>query len=151
FGFASISASGIRLAVLVVIKALTIVTLILVLLASTPLIELLKAARDLRVPGLAVHLIVLTYRYVFLIAEELSRVRTALRVRGYRNRMNRHSYRTVGSVAGTLLVRGQERAERVSQAMLSRGFDGKFRSIRSFVTRWPDVVFCLLILGTNLG
>src|SRR5437868_4244073 len=83
--------------------------------------------------------LVLTYRYTFLLAEELGRLRIALRVRGYRNRANLHSYRTIGHVAGTLLVRSHERAERVGQAMRCRGFDGRFRSLTAFRTRWPDV------------
>jgi cobalt/nickel transport system permease protein len=89
----------------------------------------------------------LTYRYVFVLAEELRRLRIALRVRGYRNRPTRHSYRTMGHVAGTLLVRGYERAERVGQAMRCRGFDGRFRSLTAFHTTPADVLFFAVVLG----
>ena len=109
----TVSWCGLGLAVFVAAKALTVLTLMLVLLASAPLEDTLKAAHALRVPGLLVQLAVLTYRYIFVLAGELARLRVALRVRGYRNRANRHSYRTVGHVAGALLVRGYERAERV--------------------------------------
>jgi cobalt/nickel transport system permease protein len=94
-----------------------------------------------------VQLAVLTYRYVFVLADELGRLRVALRVRGYRNRMTRHSYRTIGHVAGTLLVRGAERAERVGQAMRCRGFDGRFRSLAAFRTTAVDVAAFVLIGG----
>ncbi len=75
-------------------------------------------------------------------------MRIALRVRGYRNRANRHSYRTAGHVAGTLLVRGCERAERVGQAMRCRGFDGRFRSLTTFHTRPADVLAFGLITAS---
>jgi hypothetical protein len=78
-----------------------VVTLMLVLLGTAPLDATLKAAHSLRVPGLIVQLTLFTYRYVALVADELARVRLALRVRGYRNRPTRHSYRTIGQVAGT--------------------------------------------------
>jgi cobalt/nickel transport system permease protein len=89
----------------------------------------------------------LSYRYLFLLGEELGRLRVALRVRGYRNRMSLHSYRTVGHVTGVLLLRGHERAERVGQAMRCRGFDGRYRSLAEFRTRWTDVAFFALTVG----
>ncbi len=136
---------GVEVALLLSAKAATLVTLALVLLTSAPVVDTLKAAHCLRVPGLLVQLFLLTYRYLFLLGEELARLRVALRVRGYRNRATRHCYRTIGHVAGTLLVRSHERGERVSQAMRCRGFDGRFRSLTTFRTAPKDVVFFLLL------
>jgi cobalt/nickel transport system permease protein len=138
---------GLQVALFIAGKALTILTLMLVLLTSAPLEDTLKAAHALRVPGLLVQLAVLTYRYVFVLAGELARLRVALRVRGYRNRANRHSYRTIGHVAGALLVRGYERAERVGQAMRCRGFTGRFHSLAQFHTTVADVAAFMLLVG----
>ena len=74
-------------------------------------------------------------------------MRVALRVRGYRNRPTLHSYRTIGHVTGTLLVRGYEQAERVEQAMRCRGYDGTFRTLHDFRTRPVDVFVFLAIVG----
>ncbi len=139
------SVDGARLAGLLLLKSLALVTLALTLLAVTPLPMLLHAAHRLHLPGLLVQLVLLTYRYVFVLVEELGHLRVALRTRGYRNRMSLHSYRTVGHVTGTLLVRSQERAERVSQAMRCRGFDGKFRSLAEFRTGPADLALFLLV------
>jgi len=145
-----LSPAGIILAALIVLKSLTIVTLMLVLWITAPLDETLKAAHALHVPGLLVQMMVLTYRYVFVLGEELGRLRIALRVRGYRNRPTLHSYRTVGHVTGTLLIRGYERAERVGQAMRCRGFDGYSRSLTEFHTRLADVAgFCAIVLAAG--
>jgi cobalt/nickel transport system permease protein len=146
-GPVAVSWYGLSVALFVAGKALTVLTLMLVLLASAPLEDTLKAAHALRVPGLLVQLAVLTYRYVFVLAGELATLRVALRVRGYRNRANRHSYRTVGHVAGALLVRGYERAERVGQAMRCRGFAGRFHSLTRFRTTAADVATFALIVG----
>src|SRR4029077_3091910 len=97
-----------------------------------PIQELFQAAHALYVPGLFVHLGLLTYRYVHLLVIELSRLRMALRVRGYRNRASLRNYQTIGHVAGTLLVRSHERSERVGHAMRCRGFTGRFRSLAVF-------------------
>jgi cobalt/nickel transport system permease protein len=141
-----ISLYGVTVALLLCAKAVAILLLMLTLLATADLSDTLKAAHALHVPGLIVQLVVLTYRYLFVLSSELARLRVALRVRGYRNRATRHSYRTVGHVAGTLLVRGYERAERVGQAMRCRGFDGRFRSLTGFRTRLPDVLFFLAVV-----
>jgi cobalt/nickel transport system permease protein len=151
WGPLAVGSDGAWAALLLTLKGLTIVTLALVLLASGPLDATLKAAHALRLPGVLVHLALLSYRYVFLLADELGRLRVALRVRGYRHRANRHSYRTVAHVAGTLLVRGHDRAERVHQALRCRGFDGTFRSLAEFRTTAGDVLAFLLLLATAAG
>jgi cobalt/nickel transport system permease protein len=140
-----VSQHGVEAALLLTAKAITLLTLFLTVQAAAPLETTLKAAHSLRIPGLLVQLALLTYRYIFVLADELRRLRIALRVRGYRNRIRRHSYRTAGRIAGTLLVRGYERAERVGQAMRCRGFDGQFRSLNSFTTRPTDVAAFLFM------
>jgi cobalt/nickel transport system permease protein len=150
FGPFSVSWSGLELAGLLLFKGLAILSLSLVLLSTTPLNDLLKAAHALHMPGLLVQVTLLAYRYVFLLGAELQRLRIALRVRGFRNRVNRHSYQTMGRVAGSLLVRGHERAERVALAMRCRGFDGQFRSLSTFSTTAGDIFFFTLLCGAAL-
>jgi cobalt/nickel transport system permease protein len=150
-GPVAISPHGTRVAMLILSKAATLILLTLVGLTTAPLDANLKAARALHVPGLLVHLVLLTYRYLFVLGDELARLRIALRVRGYRNRPTVHCYRTIGHVAGTLLVRGCERAERVSQAMRCRGFDGQFRSLVAFRTTVADVLAFIFIVAASVG
>jgi cobalt/nickel transport system permease protein len=101
-------------------KSLALFTLACVLLVTAPIETTLKAARALRVPGLIVHLLLLAYRYLFVLADELDRLRVALRTRAFRNRANLHSWRTVAAASGTLLVRGHDRAERVAARRRAR-------------------------------
>jgi cobalt/nickel transport system permease protein len=147
----ALSQSGLRLAILLACKGLGIVSLMLVLVGTAPLEDSIRAAHALRVPGLLVHLSMLTYRYLFVLAGELAQLRVALRLRGYHNRLNRHSFRTIGHVVGTLLVRSYERSERVGQAMRLRGFDGQFRSLRCFQTSRRDVLGSMVVIGCALG
>jgi cobalt/nickel transport system permease protein len=132
---------GVRLAVLVSLKGLAVVTITLVLLGTAPLPMTLHAAQRLRVPAVPVQVALLSYRYVFVLTDELGRLRRALRVRAFRARPDRRTYRTAGHVVGTLLLRGAERAEGVARAMRCRAFDGRYRSLAEFQTRARDVVF----------
>jgi cobalt/nickel transport system permease protein len=145
------SMEGVWLALVLACKSLALVLIVLTLLGSTPLTALFKAAQALCIPGFAVHMTALAYRYIGVLATELDRLRIALRVRGYRNRATVHCYRTVGHVAGTLFVRGYEQAERVEQAMKCRSFDGRFRTLHDFQTRWADVVFFVLTIAGSGG
>jgi cobalt/nickel transport system permease protein len=147
----SFSWHGLGLAGLLCLKALTIITLMLVVLATAPLDATLKAAHALRVPGLLIQLVVLTYRYVFLLADELGRLLIALRVRGYRLRPHRRRLQMAGLLTGTMLVRGYERAERVGQAMRCRGFDGRFRSLSVMHSCWTDGLAFAMIVGGAAG
>jgi cobalt/nickel transport system permease protein len=150
-GILTLSLNGLLRLVVLSANIAGMISLVLVMLATTPLHDTFKAARALHLSRLLVFLMLLTYRYVFLLMDEFARLRTALRVRGFRNRADLHSYRTIGQVAGTLLVRSAERSERVGQAMRCRGFDGEFRSLSAFRTRWPDVLAFTAIVGYAVG
>jgi cobalt/nickel transport system permease protein len=125
--------------------------LALVLTATTAPGHLPKAAQSLHVPGFLIQLTAVTYRYSHLIAQEFGRLRTALRVRGYRSGTNLHSYRVAGRVLGTLLVRRAERGERVGQAMRARGFDGRCRTLSAFRTAARDVTLFVVMVGCVAG
>lgn len=149
--FLHVTDAGLEVAAALAMKTIALVTLALTLVASAPLHVTLAAAGRLGVPQLLVHLTMLTYRYVFLLLDELNRLRIALRVRGFRNAMSGHAYRTIGQVTGTLIVRGADRADGVAQAMRCRGFDGCFRTLTTFRTRPADVFLFTLLVGVAGG
>ncbi len=148
WGWLRVSLPGVDLAATILLRGLALCALALILVATTPLHVLFQAAHSLRVPGLLIQLSLLTLRYVSLLATEFRRLRRAALVRGFRMGANWHTYRTLGNLAGTLLVRGQERAQRVHQAMRARGFDGTFRSLHRYTTRWGDVLGWLALTLT---
>ena len=149
--FLHLTDAGSWAAAALAMKTIALVTLALTLLTTAPLHVTLEAALRLGVPRLLVHLTTLTYRYVFVLFDEFYRLRMALRVRGFRNAMSRHAYRTIGQVTGTLLVRGSDRAERVAQAMRCRGFDGCLRTTATVRTAPADVLMFIVIAGVTSG
>jgi len=123
----------------------------LVLTATASFSRTVQAAQGFGMPRLVARVMLLSYRYVYVLADEFIRIRTALRTRGFRNRPNRTSYRVIGSVAGTMIVRGAERGERVAWAMRCRGFDGRCRSLAEFVTRRVDIAFLVTVVAVVGG
>jgi cobalt/nickel transport system permease protein len=143
----TLSLDGLLRLITLISKLIAMVSLVLILLATTPWPSLLKAARSLGCPKWLVLLMLVMHRYVYLVIEEFSRLRIALRVRGFRNRISLHSYHTIGQVCGTLLVRSHDRSERVAQAMRCRGYDGEYRALADFGTRWSDGALFALVVG----
>jgi cobalt/nickel transport system permease protein len=137
--------TGFYSAITLTARALSIIFLALALVATSPFADVVKAAQAIGVPSLLTRIALLSYRYVFLLADDFARMRTSIIARGFRNRTNRHSYSTIGRVTGTLFVRSAERAERVAHAMACRGFDGRCRAMNGFHTRLFDIVFCVAI------
>ncbi|QJW97092.1 cobalt ECF transporter T component CbiQ [Frigoriglobus tundricola] len=124
----------------VLCRGLAVGCFALLLLGTAPLHHTVSAAHKLKVPGLLVQLTLLTYRYAFLLAEEMRRLRVAMRTRGFRAAPTRHGYRALGHATGALLVRGSDRADSVSAAMRCRGFDGRFHTLTAFRTRAADII-----------
>jgi cobalt/nickel transport system permease protein len=147
----SVSPTGTLLALVLLLKAVAMVSVLLAAATTAPVETHLKALHALRVPGVLVHLTALTIRYLAVLLDEFGRMRIALRVRGYRQRATLRSLRVVAHVSGMLLVRGHDRAERVAHALRCRGFDGKFRALAQFRTQPVDVLFFMMIVGTAAG
>lgn len=151
WGWARITDQGLIQAGALLLRSLVITLLGLTLLASAPFHNLIAALGRLGAPRIVTQIMLLTYRYLFMLVEELNRLRVALRCRAFRNVASRHAYRTVGQVAGTLIVRGADRAERVAVAMQCRGMNGPWRTLKPYKTDSGDLLLALCSLGLMGG
>ena len=103
-------------------------------------------------PEKVVHLLLLTVRYVGVLQRESQRLRIAMKARGFRPRMNGHTYRSYGQLVGMLLVRSLDRAERIVAAMKCRGFRGHFYLLDHFAySTARDLPFAAIALATLLA
>ena len=69
------------------------------------------------------------YRYVFILWDELRRLRNARDARDFGGGSCWRRWSTGAEMIGLLLLRAMERAERTHRAMLARGWDGSVRSL----------------------
>jgi cobalt/nickel transport system permease protein len=93
----------------------------------------------------------MTYRYIFVIEQEYKRLLRAAKIRGFQPGTNLNTYRTYSYVIGMLFVRSAARAERVHQAMLCRGFKGKFYSLQEFQTGRAGWLFSIIMTVLVIG
>ena len=114
---------GLARGLLIMSRVIGGVSLIIFLSMSTPANKLLLAAAWFRVPKIFIELTLLVYRYIFVLLEEIITIRDAQRVRlGYYNW--RRSMRSLSILGGSLILRAYDRAERVFEAMIARGYTG---------------------------
>ncbi len=108
------------------IKCGLTVTVSILLIATTGIDKLAVALRMLKVPKIFVLQLLLTYRYISVLIEEVSRMMRAyfLRAPGQKG-IHRNVW---GSFAGQLILRTFDRAQRVYQSMNMRGFTGEYNT-----------------------
>ena len=138
----SLSEEGLWAAFGVAAKALLGATAAIVFAATTPVPEVVRALSELKVPSVIVGIVAFMFRYLDLIVDQLRRMRQAMVARCHDPRWL-WQVRPIASSAGTLFVRSYERGERVHQAMLARGFDGRMPDLdeRSTPTvEWPTAL-----------
>ena len=150
-GFFAVYRPGIVLAGQITIKSNAILLAFIALIATMSFPTLGHAMHRLRVPGKIVHLMLMTYRYIFVIQQEYLRLIRAAKIRGFRPGTNVNTYRTFAYVIGMLFVRASSRAEKVHQAMLCRGFKGKFHSLQEFQINSASWLFAIMMTATIIG
>jgi cobalt/nickel transport system permease protein len=135
------SREGLVRAAAITLKANANVLMLTALLSTLEPTALGAAMGRIRVPNKLIHLYFFTVRYIDVLHHEYERLRRAMRVRGFRPGVNRHTYRSVGYLVGMLLVKSFDRSERIVAAMKCRGFDGRFRAVDARPMAGRDVAF----------
>jgi len=147
FALVSLLAGDSPRAVALLAKSYLSAVAVLILVGSTPLPTILRSLERLRAPRLVVLVVQFLYRYLFVLTEEVLRMKQARDCRRVRRAPMKEEWRLLGSMLGTLLLRSFERAERMYQAMLSRGYVGEFPVFAPRRFSWRDLAFlCGLVV-----
>ena len=132
--------SGLQVLWNILAKAWLSILSLIVLTSTTKMPNLLKGLERMYVPCVMIMILSFMYRYVFIVVDEVMRMRQARDSRNFQGG-TLWQIRTIGHMIGTLFIRSYERGERVYQAMVARGFDGQSRTLDRLVFRRVDVYF----------
>jgi cobalt/nickel transport system permease protein len=105
-------------AVSLVVKSLYSALTVLLLAATTPMPDLMRAGEQLGAPRMLVMVIQFLYRYLFVLSETAQHMRRAAASRGG------WRWGAAGGAAAVLFASAYQKAEGIHRAMLSRGFSG---------------------------
>ncbi len=146
-----LSRPGLLLAALITLKSNTIILYFISLLATSTVAQLGRGLHELRLSPRLCVLLLFSYRYIFVIHQEYSRLHRAAALRCFNPGTNLHTYKTYGHLLGMLLVKSWNRAVRVQQAMELRGFRGTFYNLNELEMNRMDHLLMIGLLTTGLG
>jgi cobalt/nickel transport system permease protein len=137
----------------IVVRSWLSVQMGILLVTTTTFPDVARGLQRLHAPGLIVAIMGLLYRYLFVLADEVVRL---LRARDARSAHLPGAPRpsvwwraqVAGHLAGQLFLRSYERSDRVYQAMLARGFQGRMLTLDTAVMQRAD--WLLIAAGTLL-
>ncbi len=111
----------------------------LTLVAITGMYRLASGLERLGVPAIFVNQLLFMYRYLFVLVDEGATMVRAVQMRS--PGLRALPIKVFGGLTGHLLLRAMDRAGRIHQAMVARGFDGALRTGRERSLAVRDVMF----------
>ncbi len=115
------------------------------LVATTPFDSICAALRKLHVPGVIATLLLLTYRYVGVMTQELAVMTDAYHLRAPGQKGIHVS--AWGSFLGQLLLRSMDRAQELFSSMQLRGYKNEFYYAKTKSFEVSDAVFMIVSIG----
>lgn len=140
----TISDAGLIRFVSIVVRSWLSVQVAILLVAATQFPDLMHALRHLRMPQILVAVVSFTYRYLFVLSDEVTRMLRArearsARLAGYTSGGSLlWRARIAGNMVGQLFLRSYERSDRIYNAMLARGYRGHFFTLNPHVMKSSD-------------
>jgi cobalt/nickel transport system permease protein len=131
--------AGLETALLICLKGNAVACALAALAGSSTVAENGRALRALRVPDKMTALLLITHANLGLMAGEYVRLFQAARLRGFVPGASPAACRVYARLIGLLLVRSWQKARRVEQAMLLRGFSGCFPLLPAQCSCPPEI------------
>lgn len=130
-----ISWPGMELCLLVTLKANAIFCIFLAFVAPLSPSGIGAGLARLHCPQKLIWIFLFTGRNIHILGREWRHLSEAARLRGFRARTDMRTYRTFASLLAILLIRASARGERLHEALLLKGFNGRLPLCGS---RCPD-------------
>ncbi|MDR1776548.1 MAG: energy-coupling factor transporter transmembrane protein EcfT [Desulfovibrio sp.] len=138
-GALNLSSAGLRLALLVTLKANAIFCVFQALVGAMSPSEAGCALKSLGCPPKLAFLFLVAGRYIHVLAAEWQALMDAAKLRAFTPKAGLHGWRTMACLLGLLLVRGYDRSQRACEAMRLRAFTGNFTTVTRFRAGYADV------------
>ncbi|MHB9144482.1 MAG: cobalt ECF transporter T component CbiQ [Symbiobacteriia bacterium] len=124
------SPAGARVAYDLLLRSLGAVSSLYFLALTTPMVDLLSILRRWGLPAFLLDVMLLTYRFLFVLTDIAGATRTAQASRlGYGS--PRLAYRSLGLLVASLFGRVLDRARRLEYGLAARGYEGNLNVLPS--------------------
>lgn len=123
FGPVVLKSQGVMLAMNTCVRVLSVITIGIIMIRTTPLSGLSAKLKRMLIPHIIVDIGIMTGRYIMVIGEDYTKMKTARKLRGHvpgKSLVRR--FGVIVPTAATLLIKGFQQSERVFNAMRMRGY-----------------------------
>lgn len=110
--------------IILMCRVLAGISTLLFLTMSTSINKLIFAAKWFHIPNAFLEVLTITYRYIFVLFDEMSSVKNAQKIRLGFSSYNK-SMKSFGSISGIIILRAIDKSEKLYKAMKSRGYNGQ--------------------------
>lgn len=125
----------------ILLRFVLTVSAAILLVATTGFNAVCLSLERFRIPSVFVVQVMLLYRYLFVLVQEVLRVLRAYQLRALRG--GAVPARVYGGMVGLMLMRAIDRAQRVYTSMRCRGFDGEVRVLMPLRITGRDALFIM--------
>jgi len=115
--------AGLKHSLILSVRSFLSIFSLVLLVSVTSFSDIMKTLSRLHFPQIVIMILSFMYRYFFLLTGEMEKMVRAVKMRSG----GAHGFEIVriySQILGILFIKSYERAERVYQAMLMRGYDG---------------------------
>ena len=138
------SVEGVRLAFIVTIKANALICLFLATFNKLSPSVFAYALQSLYIPQSFVLVILFTHHSLQILQRQWQSLNNAIKLRAFKPRFNWHTYKTIATLLGTLLLYSFEHAKDAYDALLLRNFSGTFFPPKKFSLQKYDFIFLFI-------
>ncbi len=148
----SITVPGLLTAFNIIFRVAVSVSLVVLVILSTPWYDLLKSLQVLFVPQVFVVILGMTYRYIFVLLQTVNNMFLSRKSRLVGRVSGRENRKWLASLIGTLFAKSFVQSEEIYLSMQSRGYRNKIVTLDSFQLESHDLLFLsgCLILCVNI-
>ncbi|QOV19988.1 cobalt ECF transporter T component CbiQ [Blautia liquoris] len=136
------SHAGLHQGISLILTALASVSCLYFLSLNTPMTDILTQLRKLKLPALFIELMLLIYRFIFVLTDVASAITTSQNSR-LGNRNFKTSCKSFGSLGSALFIRAMKKSDALYDSMEARCYDG---TIHVLTENYPAKSSELLLL-----
>ncbi|OGP38917.1 MAG: cobalt ECF transporter T component CbiQ [Deltaproteobacteria bacterium GWC2_56_8] len=142
----SVTREGAETGLFLILRVGVMVALSSLLLLTTRQADFFSGLKELKVPHLFVTALYMTFRYIFVLLKTAEDAVLARKSRTIATVKLSEAQGWAGSRMALILKRSISYAEEVNMAMISRGFDGRLRTLRAPGMEGRDYIWIFLTL-----
>lgn len=132
-----------------ILTALSAVSCLYFLAFSTPMPDILEVLRRLHCPKLLIELMLLIYRFIFILLNTASAISVAQECR-LGNKDYKTALNSFGKLGSVLMIRAMSRSNRLYDAMEARCYDGSIRVLSETRPPKKKVIVAIVVFDTCL-